>query len=123
MNAKPLVQKIYAVWTYVSDIEKSKSFYQAVLGVEPRLENNGWVEFNTGETAFALLERPKDKGAAEPRKLRVMLQVADIEQAEQRLRQLGVEVIGKKVEEYGILLTFVDPDGHWLEFYEASLAE
>jgi metallothiol transferase len=52
-----------------------------------------------------------------------MLQVADIEQAEQRLRQLGVEIIGKQVEKYGVLLTFADPDGHWLEFYEAGGGE
>jgi metallothiol transferase len=120
MTTEPLVQKIYAVWTYVSDIKKSKAFYQAVLGVKPRLKNDGWVEFDTGETTFALLERLKEKGSVEPRKLRVMLQVADIEQAERRLRQLNVKIVGKQVESYGTLLTFADPDGHWLEFYEVA---
>lgn len=118
MSKQHAVQKIYAAWTYVSDVEKSKKFYRSVLGVEPRLVDGSWVEFVTGETVFAILERPKEKGAVEPRKLRIMLQVADISQAEQKLQELKVKIIQKQVEPYGTLLTFQDPDGHWLEFYE-----
>lgn len=112
------IQKIYAVWAYVSNVEKSKNFYQTVLGVEPKLEDGGWIEFDTGETVFAILERPKEKGAVKPQKMRIMFQVANIRKAEQALQDLKVRIIRKSAESYGTLLTFEDPDGHWLEFYE-----
>jgi len=39
------------------------------------------------------------------------------------LISLGVKLIGDIREEpYGKLLTFEDPDGHWLEFFENKSA-
>ena len=39
------------------------------------------------------------------------------------LVSLGVKLIGGVREEsYGKLLTFEDPDGHWLEFFENKRA-
>jgi metallothiol transferase len=112
------VQKIYAVWTYVSNAEKSMTFYKKVLGVKPRLQDDGWIEFDTGETVFAILERPKEKGVLKPAKTRIMFQVTDITEKENELKALGVKIIGKMKESYGVILTFEDPDQNWLEFYE-----
>ena len=112
------VQKIYAIWTYVKDAEKSRMFYQQALGVEPRFQDNGWIEFDIGETTFAILERPKDKGVFKPQKTRVMFQVADITAKESELKVQGIKIINKMIEAYGTIVTFEDPDGNWLEFYE-----
>lgn len=112
------VQKIYAVWCYVDDAEKSKTFYEKVLGIKPRLQNDGWIEFNTGESAFAILQRPKNKGAVKPAKTRVMFQVSDISAKEAELKSMDVKIVNKMNEPYGDLITFEDLDGNWLEFYE-----
>lgn len=112
------VQKIYAIWTYVSDVNASRDFYKRVLGVKPRFQDNGWIEFDTGETAFAILQRPKEKGDVKPEKTRIMFQVADVVEKENELKALGVKIINKMDEPYGIIVTFEDPDGNWLEFYE-----
>jgi predicted enzyme related to lactoylglutathione lyase len=112
------VQKIYAVWTYVKDAEKSRSFYERVLGVQPRFQDGGWIEFDTGETTFAILERPKEKGALIPQKTRVMFQVGDIAAKENELKTQGIKIVNKMDEAYGVILTFEDHDGNWLEFYE-----
>ncbi len=88
------VNRIYACWVYVSDIQKSIDFYQRI-GFSIKCIDNDWVEFDLGETVFALLKRPVEKGNVIPQKTRIMFEVDD-----------------------GKLLTFEDPDGHWLELYQ-----
>ena len=118
------VKKIYACWIYVSDLKKSLRFYQNI-GFELKfIEKDGsWAEFDLGETAFALLQRPAEKGAVKPAKTRIMFEVNDIEKMQQHLVSPGVKLIGGVREEpYGKLQTFEDPDGHWLEFFENKKA-
>ena len=113
------INKIYACWIYVSNLEKSIRFYQGI-GFELKfVDGNAWAEFDMGETSFALLQRPAEKGAVQPAKTRIMFEVNDIEKMQRHLSSLGVKLIGGvRAEPYGKLLTFEDPDGHWLEFFE-----
>ena len=117
------INKIYACWIYVSNLEKSIRFYHDI-GFELKfIDGNAWAEFDLGETAFALLQRPAEKGAVQPAKTRIMFEVNDIEKMRRHLVSLGVNLIGGVREEsYGKLLTFEDPDGHWLEFFENKRA-
>ena len=53
------IRKIYACWVYVSDMEQSVRFYQDIGFTVKFVEDDGvWVEFDLGETSFALLQRP-----------------------------------------------------------------
>ena len=117
------INKIYACWIYVSDLKQSIRFYQNI-GFELKfVDGNAWAEFDMGETAFALLQRPAEKGAVQPAKTRIMFEVNDIEKMRRHLVSLGVKLIGGVREEaYGKLLTFEDPDEHWLEFFENKQA-
>ena len=118
------VKKIYACWIYVSDLKKSLRFYQNI-GFELKfIEKDGsWAEFDLGETAFALLQRPAEKGKVRPAKTRIMFEVNDIEKMRRHLVSLGVKLIGGVREEsYGKLLTFEALDEHWLEFFENKRA-
>ena len=117
------INKIYACWIYVSDLKQSIRFYQNI-GFELKfVDGNAWAEFDMGETAFALLQRPAEKGAVQPVKTRSMFEVTDIEKMRRHLISLGVNLIGDiRAEPYGKLLTFEDPDGHWLEFFENKRA-
>ena len=117
------INKIYACWIYVSDLKQSIRFYQNI-GFELKfVDGNAWAEFDMGETSFALLQRPAEKGAVQPAKTRIMFEVNDIEKMRRHLVSLGVNLIGGVREEsYGKLLTFEDPDGHWLEFFENKRA-
>ncbi len=114
------IRKIYACWVYVSDMEQSVRFYRDICFPVKFVEDDGvWVEFDLGETSFALLQRPEEKGKVQPRKTRIMFEVERIEEMRDHLISLGVKLIGDiKKEPYGKLLTFEDPDGHWLEFFE-----
>ena len=114
------IRKIYACWVYVSDMAQSVRFYQDIGFTVKFVEKDGaWVEFDLGETSSALLQRPEEKGKVQPRKTRIMFEVARIEEMQEYLISLGVKRIGSiRKEPYGKLLTFEDPDGHWLEFFE-----
>ena len=41
-------RKIYACWIYVSDLQKSKCFYQDI-GFEVNLTDGDWIEFDLGK--------------------------------------------------------------------------
>lgn len=112
------INKIYACWVYVSNLKRSKEFYEKI-GFTVKCIDSEWIEFDTGQTVFAILQRPKEKGKVEPEKTRIMFEVADIKSARDELIRKNVRLVGSiRNEKYGKLLTFEDPDGHWLELYE-----
>ena len=111
-------RKIYACWIYVSDLQKSKCLYQDI-GFEVKLTDGDWIEFDLGETSFAILQRPAHKGNVVASKTRIMFETDHIELVYEELKEKKVKMIGEiRAEPYGKLLTFQDPDGHWLEFYQ-----
>ncbi len=112
------IRKIYACWVYVSDLERSIKFYQEI-GFKIKLIDDDWVEFDMGETSFAILKRPETKGRVVPEKTRIMFEVENIESLYSKLKTKNIKFIGGvRNESYGKLLTFEDLDGHWLEFYQ-----
>ena len=114
MTNETMKRKIYACWIYVSDLQKSKQFYQD-MGFEVKLTNGDWIEFNFGETSFAILQRAAHKGDVIASKTRIMFETDDIELVYEELKNKGVKTIGEiKTEPYGKLLTFEDPDRHCL---------
>ena len=48
------IKKIYACWVYVSDLQRSIEFYRNI-GFGIKLTDGDWVEFEVGETSFAIL--------------------------------------------------------------------
>lgn len=111
-------RKIYACWIYVSDLQKSKQVYQD-MGFEVKLIDGDWIEFDLGETSFAILQRPAHKGDVITSKTRIMFETDDIELVYEELKNKEVKTNGEiRTESYGKLLTFEDPGGHRLEFYQ-----
>jgi predicted enzyme related to lactoylglutathione lyase len=114
-----MIEKIFCIWIYVNDLTASQKFYTDVLGLKFKFRDGGWVEFDLGATTFAILERPKEKGELKAQKTHIMFEVKNIEVCKARLTAHQVEMIGAiRDEPYGKLLTFVDPNGHWLELFE-----
>lgn len=112
------ISKIYACWVYVSDLKSSKEFYEKI-GFSVKCIDGDWIEFDTGQTVFAILQRPKEKGAVRAEKTWIMFEVTDIKRTQKELLCKNVKLVGSiRKEKYGKLLTFEDPDGHWLELYE-----
>ena len=104
-------RKIYACWIYVSDLQKSKQFYKD-MGFEVKLTDGDWIEFDLGETSFAILQRPAHKGDVIASKTRIMFETDDIELVYEELKNKGVKTIGEiRTEPYGKLLTLKTPTG------------
>lgn len=115
------VQKIYAVWIYVKDFKESRDFYEGILGLKPGYKEGEWLEYDLGETKLAILQREPEQGSLKPQKMRTMLQVDDIASMKERLLEHNVKLVGDiRDEGYGKLLTFEDPNGHWLELFEPA---
>lgn len=115
---QPIVNRIYACWIYVNDLQESIAFYEKI-GFAVNFIDGDWVEFKLNDTAFALLKRSESKGKVKPQKTRIMFEVEDIIGVYKQLVSCGVKIIGDvRIESYGNLLTFEDPNGHWLEFFE-----
>lgn len=113
------MERMYAAWIPVRDLAASRAFYENIFGLTVTREDGPWIEFDTGETVFALLERRNRPGRE---KTRIMFEVRDIDAVARRLKRASVRTPGGiRVEPYGKLLTFEDPDGHWLELYEPAV--
>ncbi len=113
------IKKIYAVWVYVKNLEESRRFYEAI-GLTFKFQEGEWIEFDLGGTSFALLKR-NEQEKLQPQKMHIMFETNDIVATEKRLKEKRVKLIGTiRNESYGELLTFEDPNGHWLEFFESK---
>ncbi len=116
-----MIEKIYAIWTYVNDVKESRNFYENILGLKFKLADGDWIEFDLNGTSFAILQREASQGPLKAQKMRTMFQVGDINKMKVRLIENNVTLIGDiRQENYGKLLTFEDPNGHWLELFEAK---
>ncbi len=74
-----MIRKIYAVWVYVKDIEESRNFYENILGLKFKFRQEDWLEFDLGNTSFAILKRPKEKDPrVKPQKTRIMFEVDNL---------------------------------------------
>ncbi|MBI5733322.1 MAG: VOC family protein [Candidatus Kerfeldbacteria bacterium] len=119
-NKTSKIKKIYAVWVYVRDFEESRKFYEKLIGSRVKFQEGDWIEFDLDGTSFGLLQLRK-KGTLQPQKTHIMFQIDDIEAMQRKLEGSGVKLIGGiRNESYGKLLTFEDPNGHWLELFESN---
>lgn len=119
-----MITKIYAVWVYVSDLQRSKDFYIQQMGFRMKFQQEDWIEFDLGETSFAILRRPLSKGAVKPQKNRIMFETNNIENFYKRAMECKIKLITSiREESYGKLFTIEDPDGHWIEIFENKKSE
>ena len=63
-----MINKIYAVLVYVNDVKESRRFYETVLEMPLKYQEKGWIEFDLGETVFAILQRESEQGPLRPQK-------------------------------------------------------
>ena len=100
------------VWYHVSDIDAGRAFYTQRLGFSETYydEEGRWSSLERNGMEIAIAEgEARDGGTA-------MVDVDDVKDGAQRLRELGVEV-GVVVELHGQMriLDVFDPDGNRLQ--------
>lgn len=103
----------------MNNIQESIDFYEGILEMKFKLREEDWIEFDLDGTSFAILQRQPKQGPLKPQKMRTMFQVNDIEKMKAKFLDNNVKLIGDiREEKYGKVLTFEDPNGHWLELFE-----
>ena len=116
-RAAPLVTKVNVVYLYVSDMERSASFYRDLLGI-PLEGDEHWQEASLGGTRFALHQTHEVIGALSAGTIHLNLEVDDIDGAAERLAAAGVDVEETMRDDWGAAVRISDPDGYELYLFQ-----
>jgi len=110
--------KLHHAAIRVSDFERSKTFYEGLLGFEqaPRPDlgfPGAWYRLGDGQ--LHLMQSGKMFDKIDPTDPHVAIEVEDYEGTKQTLREKGIEFI-----ELGPQLWILDPDGYTVELRQKS---
>lgn len=111
---------------YVSDFDQAYTFYKDVLQLSVKMQQGTYVEFDTGQTTFAINTRDsvrEEIGLIVPHEtektatFEVAFTVEDVAQTTDILRAKGVQIVKEPVTKpWGQTVAYiVDPDGHYIE--------
>lgn len=108
---------------YVRDLARSRSFYEAQLGLRVLEEDADSVKYDGGSLILCL-NRAADYGVELPEgwdeSAQVVFLVRDVDALQAALEQRGVAFPGVMKYSVGAVADFYDPDGHHLVLYEPS---
>jgi predicted enzyme related to lactoylglutathione lyase len=120
-----MITQVQDVYYNVADMERAVHFYRDVLGLRVTEEDAHFTGLEVGGVRIglhwtggrAVPAVPKNAHGADAGAT-LTLRVADIEAAQQRLRDNLVKILGTMDAPWGRLLTFEDPDGNVLKLME-----
>ncbi|HSG50114.1 MAG TPA: VOC family protein [Longimicrobiales bacterium] len=126
----PEIQRLLETALYVDDLERSREFYQAVLGLDPMMESERMVAFDAGAaTVFLVFQRgstsdPLDveggrippHGSRGPSHFAFAIAERELDAWRRHLSSLGIPLESEvRWPMGGTSLYFRDPDGHSVE--------
>jgi catechol 2,3-dioxygenase-like lactoylglutathione lyase family enzyme len=109
------------VWTEATRFAAMRRFYVETLGLRPRSDRDGFVNFAWGDQRLTVSVHAGVSGAArDPLRLMLNLRVDDIAAVHRRLRDAGVAFARPPEREPwgGVVATFADPDGNTLQLMQ-----
>ncbi len=117
-----MFEKIAFVHYCTQDLDRALKFYRDVLGLQLRVQNDEWIEFDVGGQRLALRQvdsMPSLPESANPAGAMVWLEAKPIEQAIIKLKENNAKFINDLESfSYGKMATFADPDGNPIGLYE-----
>ena len=115
-----MIERIWGVTFYVSDLKKATTFYEEILGLEKKYEYSSYVGFDCGGVEIGLI--PK-KGIETTEDMpRVELLVENVDSASEILKRKGVKFVTEPHDEAwgGREATLLDPDGNILDIMQIN---
>lgn len=109
------------VWTEAQRFPALRSFYVRVLGLTPRSDREGFVNFEWGEQRLTIHVHDEVAGpTSEPHRVMLNLAVVGIDELVARADAAGVTVLRPPERESwgGIVASLVDPDGTTVQLFE-----
>ncbi|HIE19163.1 TPA: VOC family protein [Candidatus Bathyarchaeota archaeon] len=117
---KDLIKTIWSVTLSVSDLERSKRFYEDVLGLNKKYEYSSYVGFECGGVEIGL--RPRDSVEIGRDAASIEFLVDNVDEEYRNLVKKGIKFTVKPHDEPwgGRQASFQDPDGNPLEITEIN---
>lgn len=118
------IEELNHVAIYVKDLEASYRFYHEALELEPlpRPDFNfpgAW--FRLGRQQELHLIAPREEELIFLKKQHFALKIKSVQQAEELLKKKGIPFTGPKPRPDGAIQIFIqDPDGYYIELFEAK---
>lgn len=84
-----LIKTVWCITLYVSDLARSKNFYEEILGLEKKYEFSSYVGFECGGVEIGLIPKAEEGKAIVDSSPSVEFLVSDIEQAYSELKGGG----------------------------------
>ena len=111
---------------YVNDFEKTMHFYKDILGLPVKMQQDTYVEFDTGATTLSINTRQSIKeeiglnvpeASVSTQTFEIGFVVDDVPATIDKLRGQGVPIIKEPVTKpWGQTVAYAaDPDGHYIE--------
>src|ERR1700739_5033098 len=117
------MRRVDYVIHYVDALMRSVTFYRDVIGLQVRIEGDGYVEFELDNTKFSLFDRSKLPGligreGGNPPCGEIGFLIEEVDSEAERLRGLGVEILSGPVDRpwHERTLHIADQDGNIIEF-------
>ena len=105
--------------TAVSRHAAMRHFYVETLGLEPRSDRPGFVNFDFGQSRLTIATHDRVSGtAADPSRVMVNLRTADIQTAVSRCDPSQVIRWPEREKWGGMVATVTDPDGNFVQFLQ-----
>lgn len=122
LQSKQSVAGLSFVGLEVSDLNRSKTFYEDILGfvsVPAQRPDAVIMKTDDGLGAFAL-KAPSEAGPKPTSSIALWFCCDDIDALAERAQQVGAEVvIPPQMGPFGRMTAIADPDGHTLTFHNA----
>ena len=110
-----VMKSIWSVTLHVSNLEKSREFYQETLGLNKKYEYPSYIGFECSGVEIGLIPRDKLEIGKEAPSIQFL--VESVDKTCQTLKEKGVELTVDPHDEPwgGRQARFLDPDGNTLE--------
>jgi len=111
---------VWSITLNVSNLERSKRFYEETLGLNKKYEYSSYAGFECGGVEIGL--RPRDHVEIGKDAASIQFLVDDVDEEYRRLTNKGVKFTVKPHNEPwgGRQASFLDPDGNLLEILEIN---
>ena len=115
-----MIKSVWSVTLYVSNLERSKEFYEKALGLNKKYEYSSYVGFECGGVEIGLIPREKVDIGEDAASIQFL--VENVDEAYRTLKGRGVSFVKEPHNEAwgGRQATFQDPDGNTLEITQIN---
>lgn len=117
------ISTIGYVILYVKEPKESLKFYRDQLGMKVKVDDDGWIELETGETTLALHKTETPSSEKNRGQAIVVFNVDDVAVAYSELKSRGIRfqkepaVVCETPDHFGKSADFTDPDGNPLSIF------